>query len=126
VSIFVLRGSSWSFLRYHYRIPRVSYALMLCSHDEHSADRATTSEYVKAYSKVAIGTAALGQSLANVIYEVLLAAGAGADSLLLELDLRHDVRSRTAQLAQRSGGKVRSRWKVVIVVVVVVVVVVVG
>jgi hypothetical protein len=46
------------------------------------------------YSKVAIGTAALGQSLANVVYEVLLAAGSGANALLLELDLRHDVRSR--------------------------------
>lgn len=46
------------------------------------------------YSKVAIGTAALGKSLADTVYEVLLAASGGADALLLELDLRHDVRSR--------------------------------
>ena len=63
------------------------------------------------YSKVAIGTATLGHGLANLVYEVLLAAaaGGGADSLLLELDLRHDVRSRAAQLAQWAGGMIRSR-----------------
>ena len=46
------------------------------------------------YGKVAIGTAALGESLADLVYEVLLAASRGADALLLELDLRHGVRSR--------------------------------
>jgi hypothetical protein len=46
------------------------------------------------YSKVAIGAAALGQSLTNTVYEVLLAASSGADALLFELDLRHGVRSR--------------------------------
>jgi len=61
------------------------------------------------HSKVAIGAAALGQSLANVVYEILLAASGGADSLFLELDLRHDVRSRGAQLAQWAGGVVRVR-----------------
>lgn len=43
------------------------------------------------YREVAIGTAALGESLANVVYEVLLAASCGANALLLKLDLRHDV-----------------------------------
>jgi hypothetical protein len=62
------------------------------------------------YSKVTIGAAALGHGLANLVYEVLLAAASsGADSLLLELDLRHDVRSRTAQLAQWVGGVIRFR-----------------
>ena len=51
-------------------------------------------QYMYTYSKVAIGTAALGESLANAVYKVLLAASGGADALLLELDLRHGVRSR--------------------------------
>jgi hypothetical protein len=57
-------------------------------------------QYVNTHSKVSIGTTALGQGLANVVHEVLLTAGRGADSLLLELDLRHDGRSQVAQLAQ--------------------------
>ena len=61
------------------------------------------------YSKVAIGAAALGQSLADAVYEVLLAASSGADALLLEFDLRHGVRSRSAQLAQLAGGVIRVR-----------------
>jgi hypothetical protein len=64
--------------------------------------------YVNTHSKVAIGTTALGDGLANVVHEVLLAAGRGADGLLLELDLRHDGRSRVAQLAQWAGGVIRS------------------
>lgn len=66
---------------------------------------------VYTHSKVAIGTAALGDGFANVVHEVLLAAGRGADSLLLKLDLRHGVRSRAAQWAQCRGGIVRSAWR---------------
>jgi len=61
------------------------------------------------YSKVAIGAAALGHGLANLVYEVLLAASSGADRLFLELHLRHDVRSQAAQLAQWAGGVIRFR-----------------
>jgi hypothetical protein len=79
------------------------------SHDESAVKRVPIAVYVNTHSKVAIGTTALGQGLANVVHEVLLAAGRGADGLLLEFDLRHDGRSRVAQLAQWTGGVIRSR-----------------
>lgn len=41
---------------------------------------------VGTYSKISIGPGALGQSLANIVHEVLLAAASAADGLLLELD----------------------------------------
>jgi hypothetical protein len=78
------------------------------SHDESAVKRVPIAVYVNTHSKVAIGTTALGQGLANVVHEVLLAAGRGADGLLLEFDLRHDGRSRVAQLAQWTGGVIRS------------------
>ena len=77
---------------------------------------APQSHKMQTYSEVAIGTAALGQSLANVVHEVFLAGASGrADGLLLELDLRHDERWRAARWAQWVV-KVRS-WVVVVVVV---------
>jgi hypothetical protein len=79
------------------------------SHDESAVNRVPIAVYVNTHSKVAIGTTALGQGLANVVHEVLLAAGRGADGLLLEFDLRHDGRSQVAQLAQWTGGVIRSR-----------------
>ena len=71
---------------------------------------------MQTHSKIAIGTAALGDGLANVVHEVFLAGASGrADGLLLELDLRHDERWRAARWAQWVV-KVRS-WVVVVVVV---------
>jgi hypothetical protein len=71
---------------------------------------ALQSHGMQTYSEIAIGTAALGQGLANVVHEVFLAGGASgrADGLLLELDLRHDVRWRAARWAQWSGEVIRS------------------
>lgn len=43
------------------------------------------------YGKISIRAAALGQGLADIVHEVLLPTASGADGLLLELDLRHDV-----------------------------------
>jgi hypothetical protein len=64
---------------------------------------------MQTHSKIAIGTAALGNGLANVVHEVFLAGASGrADGLLLELDLRHDVRWGTARWAQLVGGVFRS------------------
>lgn len=71
---------------------------------------ALQSHGMQTYSEVAIGTAALGQSLANVVHEVFLAGGAGGrvDGLLLELDLRHDARWLAARWAQWNGEVIRS------------------
>lgn len=71
---------------------------------------ARRSHGLQTHSEIAIGTAALGQSLANVVHEVFLAAARGrADGLLLELDLRHDVWWRAARWAQWGGEVIRAR-----------------
>jgi hypothetical protein len=65
---------------------------------------------MQTHSKIAIGTATLGDGLANVVHEVFLAGASGrADGLLLELDLRHDVRWGTARWAQWVGEVFRCR-----------------